>query len=125
MERNHETEPGWYLLDSSSRFENPQATGSWKSDIHGFNQRDFGERAAGQSCFKAGLVQPARFLCVEWVDCCRVNCGSPGLIATDMFSVHPERRRQKWFQMIPTQRLRDPPELKAVRKCVWCSYEVR
>ena len=39
---------------------------------------------------KADLVQLARCLSVEWVDFCRVNGISPGFIATDMLSVHPE-----------------------------------
>ena len=40
------------------------------------------------------------------------NCVSPGFIATDMLSVHPEEWRRRWFSMIPAQRLCDPYELK-------------
>jgi len=54
----------------------------------------------------------ARCLAVEWVDFARVNCVSPGFIATDMLSVHPEEWRKQWFSMIPAQRLCDPAELK-------------
>jgi len=74
------------------------------------------QKQAAYNASKAGLVQLARCLSVEWVDFCRVNCVSPGFIATDMLSVHPEEWRQKWFQMIPAQRLCDPYELKGVSK---------
>ncbi len=40
------------------------------------------------------------------------NCVSPGFIATDMLSVHHEEWRERWFSMIPAQRLCDPYELK-------------
>jgi sorbose reductase len=73
------------------------------------------QKQAAYNASKAGLVQLARCLAVEWVDFCRVNCVSPGFIATDMLSVHPEEWRQKWFGMIPAQRLCDPYELKGVR----------
>lgn len=74
------------------------------------------QKQAAYNASKAGLVQLARCLSVEWVDFCRVNCVSPGFIATDMLSVHPEEWRQKWFQMIPAQRLCDPYELKGVSR---------
>ncbi|KAK4944491.1 hypothetical protein LTR10_016165 [Elasticomyces elasticus] len=70
------------------------------------------QKQAAYNASKAGLVQLARCLAVEWVDFCRVNCVSPGFIATDMLSVHPEEWRKKWFGMIPAQRLCDPYELK-------------
>lgn len=72
------------------------------------------QKQAAYNASKAGLVQLARCLAVEWVDFCRVNCVSPGFIATDMLSVHPEEWRRKWFGMIPAQRLCDPYELKGV-----------
>ncbi|KAK5274534.1 hypothetical protein LTR99_004758 [Exophiala xenobiotica] len=70
------------------------------------------QKQAAYNASKAGLVQLARCLSVEWVDFCRVNCVSPGFIATDMLSVHPQEWRDKWFGMIPAQRLCDPYELK-------------
>jgi len=76
------------------------------------------QKQAAYNASKAGLVQLARCLSVEWVDFCRVNCVSPGFIATDMLSVHPEEWREKWFQMIPAQRLCDPYELKGVSKAL-------
>lgn len=72
------------------------------------------QKQAAYNASKAGLVQLARCLAVEWVDFCRVNCVSPGFIATDMLEVHPEEWRKKWFTMIPAQRLCDPYELKGV-----------
>lgn len=72
------------------------------------------QKQAAYNASKAGLVQLARCLAVEWVDFCRVNCISPGFIATDMLSVHPEEWRNKWFSMIPAGRLCDPYELKGV-----------
>lgn len=74
------------------------------------------QKQAAYNASKAGVVQLARCLAVEWVDFCRVNCVSPGFIATDMLSVHPEEWRQKWFGMIPAQRLCDPYELKGVSR---------
>lgn len=76
------------------------------------------QKQAAYNASKAGLVQLARCLSVEWVDFCRVNCVSPGFIATDMLSVHPEEWRRQWFQMIPAQRLCDPYELKGVSASV-------
>lgn len=73
------------------------------------------QRQCAYNASKAGVVQLARCLAVEWVNFCRVNCISPGFIATDMLSVHPEAWREKWFSMIPAARLCDPYELKGVR----------
>lgn len=72
------------------------------------------QKQAAYNASKAGVVQLARCLSVEWVDFCRVNCVSPGFIATDMLAVHPEEWRQKWFGMIPAQRLCATYELKGV-----------
>lgn len=74
------------------------------------------QKQAAYNASKAGLVQLARCLSVEWVDFCRVNCVSPGFIATDMLSVHPEEWRKQWFEMIPARRLCDPYELKGVSR---------
>lgn len=40
---------------------------------------------------KAAVVQMARCLAVEWVDFARVNCISPGFIATDSLSLSPRQ----------------------------------
>ena len=73
------------------------------------------QKQAAYNASKAGLVQLARCLAVEWVDYCRVNCVSPGFIETDLLSIHPEEWRKQWFSMIPAQRLCQPYELKGVR----------
>lgn len=70
------------------------------------------QKQAAYNASKAGVVQLARCLSVEWVEFARVNCISPGFIATDMLDVHPKEWREKWFGMIPANRLCDPAELK-------------
>ena len=74
------------------------------------------QKQAAYNASKAGLVQLARCLAVEWVDFCRVNCVSPGFIATDMLQVHPKEWRDRWMGMIPAQRVCEPHELKGVSK---------
>lgn len=63
---------------------------------------------------KAGLVRLAKCLSVEWVDFARVNCVSPGFIATDMLDSLPNEWRDKWLSMVPAQRFCSPYELKGV-----------
>ncbi|TVY76090.1 putative NADP-dependent mannitol dehydrogenase [Lachnellula suecica] len=70
------------------------------------------QKQAAYNASKAAVVQLARCLSVEWVDFARVNCVSPGFIATDMLDVHPEEWRKVWFSMIPGGRLCEPAELK-------------
>ncbi|KAL0934338.1 short chain dehydrogenase reductase family [Colletotrichum truncatum] len=70
------------------------------------------QKQAAYNASKAGVVHLAKSLSVEWVDFARVNCVSPGFIATDMLAVHPEEWRNKWFSMIPGGRLCEPAELK-------------
>ncbi|KAK1713487.1 hypothetical protein BDP67DRAFT_402733 [Colletotrichum lupini] len=70
------------------------------------------QKQAAYNASKAAVVHLAKSLSVEWVDFARVNCVSPGFIATDMLSVHPEEWREKWFSMIPGGRLCEPAELK-------------
>lgn len=75
----------------------------------------------------------AKCLAVEWVDFARVNCVSPGFIATDskfsrnynecFFSLTrqkviaelPETWKTLWHTMVPAQRFCDPYELKGVQ----------
>ncbi|KAK2049304.1 short chain dehydrogenase reductase [Colletotrichum somersetense] len=70
------------------------------------------QRQAAYNASKAAVVHLAKSLSVEWVDWARVNCVSPGFIATDMISELPEEWRKKWFSMIPGGRFCDPAELK-------------
>ncbi|KAF9730948.1 hypothetical protein PMIN06_004602 [Paraphaeosphaeria minitans] len=70
------------------------------------------QKQAAYNASKAGVVQLARCLSVEWVEFARVNCVSPGFIETDMLDVHPEAHRKKWFDIIPAKRMCEPDELK-------------
>lgn len=63
---------------------------------------------------KAGVIQLAKCLSVEWVDFCRVNCISPGFIATEILDIHPKEWREKWMSMIPANRMAQTYELKGV-----------
>ena len=60
------------------------------------------------------MVQLAKCLSVEWVDFCRVNCISPGFIATEILDIHPQEWRDKWYDMIPAKRMAQTYELKGV-----------
>ena len=55
------------------------------------------QKQAAYNASKAGVVQLARCLSVEWVDFARVNCISPGFIETDMLDVHPKEWRENWL----------------------------
>ncbi|KAI1271848.1 short chain dehydrogenase reductase [Xylaria sp. FL0933] len=70
------------------------------------------QQQSAYNASKAAVIHLAKSLSVEWVDFARVNCISPGFIATDMLSVHPEEWRKKWFSMIPAARLCQASELK-------------
>ncbi|KAG0648003.1 NADP-dependent mannitol dehydrogenase [Hyphodiscus hymeniophilus] len=70
------------------------------------------EKQAAYNASKAGLVQLAKSLAVEWVDFCRVNCISPGFIETEMLGMHSEETRAIWRQMVPARRNCEPYELK-------------
>ncbi|KAI5844463.1 oxidoreductase [Morchella snyderi] len=72
------------------------------------------QKQAAYNASKAGLVQMAKCLAVEWVDFARVNCVSPGFIATDMIAELPEDWKKLWHTMVPAQRFCDPYELKGV-----------
>lgn len=70
------------------------------------------QKQSAYNASKAAVVHLAKCLAVEWTEFARVNCISPGFIATDMLEVHPPEWREKWFQLIPGGRLCDPAELK-------------
>ena len=70
------------------------------------------QKQAAYNASKAGLIHLAKSLAVEWTDFARVNCVSPGFIATEMLDVHPKEWRDKWFGMIPGGRLCEAGELK-------------
>ncbi|CUM68089.1 uncharacterized protein PRCAT00005806001 [Priceomyces carsonii] len=75
---------------------------------------NYPQKQAPYNASKAGLVRLAKCLAVEWIDFARVNCVSPGYIATDMLDAHPKEWRDTWFSMIPAQRLCSTYELKGV-----------
>ncbi|KAI6905885.1 hypothetical protein D0869_10275 [Hortaea werneckii] len=70
------------------------------------------QKQSAYNASKAAVVHLAKCLAVEWTEFARVNCISPGFIATDMLSVHPQEWRDTWFGLIPGKRLCDPAELK-------------
>lgn len=75
---------------------------------------NYPQKQAPYNASKAAVVRLAKCLSVEWVDFARVNCVSPGYIATGMLDAHPKEWSDAWFQMIPAQRLCAPYELKGV-----------
>ncbi|KAL5334271.1 hypothetical protein BJX70DRAFT_405533 [Aspergillus crustosus] len=79
------------------------------------------QKQAAYNASKAAVVQLARCLSVEWVDFCRVNCISPGFIATDILDIHPQEWREKWNSMIPAQRMAQTYELKGAY--VFCASD--
>ena len=72
-------------------------------------------------------MQLARSLAVEWASFCRVNCISPGYVATEMVDVLPEDWKTAWLGQIPMKRMCQPTELKGVssmfRILVYCSTQ--
>ncbi|KAL4865329.1 hypothetical protein BDV12DRAFT_174844 [Aspergillus spectabilis] len=79
------------------------------------------QKQAAYNASKAAVVQLARCLSVEWVDFCRVNCISPGFIATEILDIHPQEWREKWYSMIPAQRMAQTYELKGAY--VFCASD--
>ena len=61
---------------------------------------------------KAAVIHMTRSLAVEWVKAgIRVNCISPGYIATGALDEIPEEYRESWIPMIPRARMGKPEEL--------------
>ncbi|KAF7590202.1 hypothetical protein BBP40_003177 [Aspergillus hancockii] len=79
------------------------------------------QKQAAYNASKAAVVQMAKCLSVEWVDFCRVNCISPGFIATDILDIHPQEWRDKWYDMIPAKRMAEAYELKGAY--VFCASD--
>ncbi|CAI7602593.1 oxidoreductase [Penicillium manginii] len=79
------------------------------------------QKQAAYNASKAGVVQLAKCLAVEWVDFARVNCISPGFIATDILDIHPLEWREKWLSMIPANRMAQTYELKGAY--VFCASD--
>ncbi|PWY88299.1 oxidoreductase [Aspergillus heteromorphus CBS 117.55] len=79
------------------------------------------QKQVAYNASKAAVVQMAKCLSVEWVDFCRVNCISPGFIATEILDIHPQEWREKWYSMIPARRMADAYELKGAY--VFCASD--
>jgi sorbose reductase len=63
---------------------------------------------------KAGLIGLAKCLAYEWTDVCKVNCVSPGYIATDMIGSVRKDWTDEWLRRIPGGRMCAPHELKGI-----------
>ncbi|KAF7596522.1 hypothetical protein BBP40_001394 [Aspergillus hancockii] len=72
------------------------------------------QRQAAYNASKAGVLQLARSLAMEWVDFCRVNCVSPGYTQTKMTEYVSPEVQEKWLSQIPARRFASPYELKGV-----------
>ncbi|PYI06986.1 oxidoreductase [Aspergillus sclerotiicarbonarius CBS 121057] len=72
------------------------------------------QRQAAYNASKAGVLQLAKSLAVEWVDFCRVNCVSPGYVETHMLQYASPDMQDKWLGQVPAKRFASPYELKGV-----------
>lgn len=70
------------------------------------------QKQAPYNASKAGLIGLAKCLAVEWTDLCKVNCISPGYIATDMIGDVRKDWYDEWLSRIPGGRMCSPYELK-------------
>ena len=79
---------------------------------------DWPQPQASYNASKAGVVQLTRSLASEWAtEGLRVNCVSPGYIATEMTMLGvQEGWAETWLQLIPVRRLGEPSE---VANAVW------
>ncbi|KAF2002546.1 oxidoreductase [Amniculicola lignicola CBS 123094] len=69
---------------------------------------------AAYNASKAGVLQLAKSLAVEWVDFARVNCVSPGYTMTEMLTRQPKELLDLWIGQIPGRRVCAPQELKGL-----------
>ncbi|KAH8435213.1 SDR family oxidoreductase [Aspergillus melleus] len=79
------------------------------------------QKQAAYNASKAGVVRLAKCLSVEWVDFCRVNCISPGYIATEILDEFPQEWKDKWYDLIPAKRMAAAYELKGAY--VFCASD--
>lgn len=70
------------------------------------------QRQASYNASKAAVIQLTKTLAIEWAEKgIRVNCISPGYIATDLIGQVREDWRKQWTDMIPFGRMGRPEEL--------------
>lgn len=61
---------------------------------------------------KAGVIHLCKSLAVEWVKFARVNCISPGYVATEISDFIPPETKAIWRSKTPMGRECEPHELK-------------
>lgn len=67
---------------------------------------------ASYNASKAGVIHLTRSLAIEWIDNgIRVNCISPGYIATPISTDTPKELKDAWIPLMPMRRMGDPEEL--------------
>ena len=67
---------------------------------------------AAYNSAKAGVIQLAKSLAIEWMGFCRVNSLSPGYIETEMTMLKEQDKLDEWFRRMPSKRMASPAELK-------------
>ena len=81
-----------------------------------------GAGEAAYSAAKAGLIGLTKALAREEAPLVRVNCVSPGIIATDMLSRFSDEEKAELFRTIPMERPGTPEEAAAAI-CFLCSED--
>lgn len=85
---------------------------------------------------KAAAAHLGKNLAVEWIDFARVNCVSPGYVATNskyfrelkailinlVTLSQPQDIRESWTSMVPAKRMAEPSELRGVSFLICSRY---
>ncbi|KAL1911098.1 hypothetical protein Sste5344_002896 [Sporothrix stenoceras] len=79
------------------------------------------DKQAVYNASKAALVHLAKSLSIEWLGTCRVNCISPGYIATEMIDSIPAETQKTWIGLTPSKRMGLTYELKGAY--VFCASD--
>ncbi|ERS96174.1 hypothetical protein HMPREF1624_07710 [Sporothrix schenckii ATCC 58251] len=79
------------------------------------------DKQAVYNASKAALVHLAKSLSIEWLGTCRVNCISPGYIATEMLDSIPADTQKTWIDLTPAKRMGLAHELKGAY--VFCASD--
>ncbi|EHY57950.1 Sorbose reductase-like protein SOU2 [Exophiala dermatitidis] len=75
---------------------------------------NFPQPQSAYNSSKAAAAHLGKNLAVEWVDFARVNCVSPGYVATNMTLSQPEAIRDNWTLQVPGRRMAEPAELRGL-----------